>query len=299
MVEWCYYHKTINVSAAGSYTVTITDVFGCSASFASNVVANPVPAISFVSSPTCESNSTLFTNTTTLASGNITGWLWDFGDGNSSNAQATSNLYATPGTYNVTLSATTGMGCTSQLSQPVTIEPMPVAAFGNTVACLGSGTVFTDSSQISTGTLANWNWNFGDGTVSTDQNPVHTYSAPGVYTATLLVASTNGCIDSTTAQVQVYDTPLPQFSLSNVCDGTAVTLNNSSVISDGTISGYVWSFGDGAADTTSNPVHQYSSAGSYNITLTATSDLGMFSIINTTSNYLFKSTGGHCCVSCL
>ncbi|MBK7968083.1 MAG: PKD domain-containing protein [Bacteroidetes bacterium] len=266
--------QTINVSTAGSYTVTITDVYGCSASFASNVVTNPVPALAFVSSPTCESNITLFTNTTTLASGNITGWLWDFGDGNSSNAQAPSNLYATPGTYNVTLSATTGMGCTSQLSLPVTVEPMPVAAFGNTVACLGSGTIFTDSSQISSGAIANWNWNFGDGTVSTDQNPVHTYNAPGVYTASLLVASTNGCSDSITAQVQVYDTPLPQFSLSNVCDGTAVNFTNSSVISDGVISGYNWDFGDGSTDTSANPTYQYSNAGTFNVTLTAVSDLG-------------------------
>ena len=266
--------QTITVGAAGSYTVTITDNTGCSASFASNLILNPLPALSFVSSPTCEGNSTTFTNNSTLSQGNITGWSWSFGDGNTSNQFNPTNAYPGAGSYNVTLAATTGMGCSTSVVQPVIVEPMPIAFFSNNTVCLGNATNFIDGSIISNGSLSAWNWNFGDGSTSNQQSPSHTFAGPGLYDVTLVVASVNGCSDTVTQQIAVYDTPVPQFASSNVCDGTTVNFINSSSINDGTITGYQWAFGDGGTDTATDPAHLYAAAGNYNVTLTVNSNLG-------------------------
>lgn len=291
--------QVINVSAGGSYTVTITDMSGCSATFASNVLLNPVPAISFTASPTCEGGLTSFSNNTTLASGNITGWLWDFGDGVQSNLQVPSNQYTAPGTYNVTLSATTGMGCESQATSPVTVEPLPVAAFTAPAVCAGGSSVFTDNSTIANGAISGWSWSFGDGTVSTDQNPSHSFNAPGIYNTTLVVTSANGCQDSVSQQVIVYDTPAAQFSAANVCDGNQVNFFNASTINDGNITAYQWFFGDGSNSTVTDPVHQYATAGNYNVSLVVTSDLGCTDTItqSTTiySNPVVTASAGSVC----
>jgi len=266
--------QTITVVNAGSFTVTITDNSGCSASFASNVIENPLPVIAFASTPTCEGSSTSFTNNTTLSQGNITGWLWNFGDGNTSNVLNPVTAYTGAGTYNVTLSATTGMGCSTSVVQPVIVEPMPMAFFSNNTVCLGTPTDFVDGSVISNGGLSSWNWSFGDGATSTQQSPSHTYASPGLYSVSMIVSSVNGCLDSITQQIAIYDTPVSQFASSSVCEGSEMNFINTSTINDGSITGYSWDFGDGAISTSLDPAHLYAGAGTYNVTLTVNSDLG-------------------------
>ncbi|MBL0343146.1 MAG: PKD domain-containing protein [Bacteroidetes bacterium] len=266
--------QTITVGSVGAYTVTITDNTGCSASFANNIIVNPVPSLSFVTSPTCEGGSTAFTNNSTLSQGNITSWIWSFGDGNTSNLINPSNTFPGSGNYNVTLSATTGMGCSTSFNQQVIVEPMPIAFFNNNTACAGSSTNFIDGSIISNGSLASWSWDFGDGNSSSLQSPSYTYANPGLYTVTMIVASVNGCSDTITQQVAIYESPIAQFATANVCEGNSVNFINASSITNGSITGYQWNFGDGNNSTAVDPTHLYASAGTYNVTLTVNSDLG-------------------------
>lgn len=276
--------QTINVATSGTYTVTITDAGGCSASFASNVVVNPLPQPAFASSPNCFGSSTLFQNNTTIAGGNIISWNWDFGDGAFSALNSPSHQFPASGTYNVTLAAQSGMGCSSSVTLPVTIYPQPVAAFASTQVCEGSGTVFTDGSSVSQGSIGNWAWTFGDGSVSSVQNPVHTYQNDGYYTTTLVVTSAQGCTDTVSSAVEVFDMPSVQFSAQNVCEGIAVDFTNGTSILNGVISGYAWNFGDGNQSSQTDPSHIYQTAGTFNVTLSVTTD------DNCTAQYMLPVT---------
>src|SRR3989440_9040280 len=121
-------------------------------------------------------------------------WSWAFGDGTSSPAQNPVHTYAAAGSYSVSLTVTNSGGSNS-LTKPsyisVATPPAPLAPFSGSPT---SGTAplavtFTDQS---TGPPAAWSWDFGDGTSSTAQNPVHTYAAAGSYSVSLTVTNSGG-----------------------------------------------------------------------------------------------------------
>lgn len=126
--------------------------------------------------------------------------IWDFRNGQSSINRQFSADYDTPGAYWVKLTVTTNRGGTATDSILATVNEVAQAKIGvisDTILCVGvNETVsFEDSSS---GTIVNYLWKFGDGSFSNSQNPVHSYSAPGIYSCTLIVFGTCdiGGIDS-------------------------------------------------------------------------------------------------------
>jgi PGF-pre-PGF domain-containing protein len=135
----------------------------------------------------------------TDSSENETGWNWNFGDGATSNEQDPVHTYLSAGNYTVNLTVNNSNGSDSKLSAITVSENkgpvLPVADFSSNVT---SGYVpftvkFTDLSQNATG----WNWDFGDGTSLTEQNPAHTYSAAGSYVVNLTSSNANGASSKT------------------------------------------------------------------------------------------------------
>ncbi len=264
--------QTINVINTGSYSVTVTDIGGCSATFTNNVIVNPLPVVNFVNSPSCLGNPTTLVDQTSLASGNILSWNWTLPNGGISNTQNPNYIFPNAGTFPVTLVVTSGLGCVDSISKNVTISPLPIASFNATTVCLGATTLFADNSTISSGLINIWNWNFGDGHVANGNPASHTYSTPGNYVATLVVASAIGCVDTVIASVNVNPMPLARFNAPEVCDGDSMSFYNTTVINNGSISDIAWTFGDGATSTDVNPKHKYLYPGQYIVTLTVGSD---------------------------
>lgn len=176
----------------------------------------------------CNGTPVCFTDkSTTTAGTTITSWFWNFGDANSSFLQNPCHIYAAPGTYVVTLTITgTGTGCTSTFTDTITVPPPPTAAFTFTSpCCVGQAVLFTDASAPN---IKTWNWDFGDGGTSLNQNPTHSYALAGTYTVTLIVCDSMGCCD-TTAQTKLVNAPSASGNIialpdTVVCAGTAVTL---------------------------------------------------------------------------
>lgn len=264
---------------SGTYSVilTATTSNGCQSADTMSIVVNPLPNSNFNALAKCLEDTTFFTNTSTISSGTITAWQWNFGDFTSNSMlQNPSHLYTSSGTFTVTLTTTSNNGCSSTISKPVSVYALPVVAFSNTTACVGSVTQFTDNSTLLADTMVSWLWAFGDGSpVSNTQNPAYVYNNPGTYNAFLVVTSNRGCVDTTTKVVTVYPTPNVQFSVndSSGCQDFCTQFFDLSTISSGSITSWIWNFGDNSVfSTIQNTSHCYPSSGIYSISLTATSN---------------------------
>jgi large repetitive protein len=193
-------------ATAGQYSVTlqVTDDDGAtgSRSHPSNPTAEPTP-----NDPpkaefevTCQDLRCTFVDRSTDDDGSVASWSWTFGDGSTSTERNPAHTYAAAGRYDVLLMVTDDDGAADTKTHPAdptaptpTNEP-PHADFD--IHCDHLTCTFADKSKDDDGTIVSRQWSFGDGSSSTEQNPIHTYATPGHYTVLLTVTDDDG--DSTT-----------------------------------------------------------------------------------------------------
>jgi gliding motility-associated-like protein len=212
--------SSINVTVGGPYGVTVTDVNGCVGSTAVNFTVNQTPVISFTNdtSLTCTIPKINFFNNSLYPAGSQ--FAWNFGDTTSSQLSNPSHVYSTPGTYNVDLTITTQLGCTSTLSQAVDIMFFPLAqakfiADPEVTNVFNSKVQFTDMSDYA----VSWLWDFNDGVKSIEQNPYHYFNEIGNYKVTLVVNNIAGCPDLFMREIVVNPFYIPNAFTPNA-DGT-------------------------------------------------------------------------------
>ena len=151
--------------------------------------------------------------------------------------------------------------------------------------CVNAPTTFTDASQGNGKSIKKWFWDFGDGEVSTVQNPTHKYAASGNYTVKLMVEGETGCqSDVVTQIVHVIALPLVNFSTSlPACESKDITFTDLSTTAEGNIIKWTWDFGDGSTVEEKNSAapfsHKYLLAGTYNVKLKVVTDKGCESIV--------------------
>jgi PKD repeat protein len=156
----------------------------------------------------------------------------------------------------------------------ITVGLAPVAQFDAHYAfsTIPTKVEFVDTSMGSTPMI--WQWDFGDGATSTDQNPSHMYLQRGTYTVTLTVKNAYG---TSTAIKKDYITvgmgPKAAF-VANPTSGNVPMNVAFTDQSQGQVTTWTWDFGDGKGSSEQNPVHTYWTAGVYNIILTVSNDYG-------------------------
>jgi len=211
---------------------------------------------------------------TDKSTGAPTSWFWDFGDGNTSTEKTPVHVYSAVGRYNVSLTSTNAVGNnTITKSSYIDVEVVPVAEFSAdpTVGANPLNVSFTD---LSTGVPTSWTWTFGDGNTSTEQNPSHIYSKEGQYTVKLTAKNAVGSNSTTkTKYITVESIPVASFSATPTSGihPLSVTFTDKST---GFPESWHWDFGDGNTSTEQKPVHTYSAAGQYNVSLTVTNLMG-------------------------
>jgi len=273
--------RLYTATQTGAYRVALVNTAGCrDTSRTVNISLYPQPVSGFNINPNTQcfaGNQFSFTNTTTLSSGTLS-YLWNFGNGITSTQSSPTYSYPATGTYIVKLVATSGTGCKDSTTRTITVNPSPTATFAvNTASqCVtGNQFNFTNNSSVTTGTLT-YAWTFGDGNISANANPTHSYINAGTYTVKLVVTSGLGCKDSTTRSVTVFAKPTVDFSVNSLAqciNGNSFVFTNNTTIGSGTVS-YVWRFGDGNTATTANATHSYLAAGTYTVKLIAVSNNG-------------------------
>jgi len=260
----------------GNYNITFTanSDIGCGSSTTFPVIVNTIPVADFSSNIVCANTNTSLTDQSTIVNGTIDTYEWDILNDNTINytTQDATHVFTSGGTYDVELSVTTTDGCSNTTLQTVDVNYVPVPSFTSDSVCIGSVSTLTDASTITNSTISNVNWTFGDGNTGIGSPGTNIYPNAGDFTAQIDVTTTQGCTASTTDNVYVRELPVANFTIDDACYYNAVTTNNTSNISIGTMT-YAWDFGDSEPiNNTISPNHNYASAGVYNVTLTATSN---------------------------
>ena len=258
-------------SASGIYSVTLTcyGPSGCASSRTMSNIINVSGGYPLYNASPRIGCPPLTVNFSNASYGNQLTYLWDFGDGTTSTLPTPAHVYSTSGNFNVTLTITDSMGCTSTLIKPSYVQTInPAASYvppPTTVGCSPITAQFTDGTVGSSG----WLWDFGDGTTSTLQNPVHHFLTPGIFTVTMTNQSAGGGCTQTISNFSTFD-------VRGGYAGFTHTETNcppyQSVFTDTSLNAvsWYWDFGDGSTSTLQNPTHVYAIPGYYSASLTIT-----------------------------
>ena len=248
-----------------------------------------------------------------IAGGNPSGipdtWYWDFGDGNTSTLQNPVHTYLDEGYYQVCLTITgpgsQGSTCESTECQLIQVGNWPndcQASFryypvGDSNNPGGWNSLNIQFIDMSFGDPDSWAWDFGDGTSSNEQNPLHLYANEGNYNVCLSIFnSIDSCESTYCEEVYVYnDTTYGCFAWYEY------QINDLTVDFQGYMQGgvnyieYTWDFGDGATGTGANITHTYAEDGIYNVLLSATDSVGCYAeymeMIWVGNNFTFEVDG--------
>jgi PKD repeat protein len=191
----------------------------------------------------------VFNNASVLPPYFITGYLWEFGDGNTSTtANPAPHNYLISGTYDVVLHVYANNGCIASDTIQVTTAGPDIAVNIPAIGCNG---LINFSANIISGNIAEWNWDFGDGQGSNSQNPQHIYGVSSTYNVTLTATSTSGCTFTVSSPITITPAP-PAFNLTYVspsCGASLITApsgytmyqwyNNGIIISGANASSYL------------------------------------------------------------
>ena len=293
------YRYTLNrpyiINNTGTFPITLIadnqTADGCSGeqeiSYDLQIFEKPKAAFSITHSG-CISDPVILSDTSNGSGRPLIKWQWDFGDGLQSSLKSPSHTYTKPGSYTIGFSSINDIGCLSDTaSKTVLFTEQPVARFiVDGAACVKAAIKFSDKSTPTGASLSKWNWDFGDGTTSTLQNPSHTYAVIGNYSVKLIIQTITGCKDSVTVPVKVNYIPHPDFAVPEICldDPFAAFIDSSTLAGNsGNPLTYSWNFGDAKANaanpntsTLKNPSHKYTAVGNYDIYLQVTSKDGCY-----------------------
>ncbi|RRQ48857.1 PKD domain-containing protein [Maribacter algicola] len=214
----------------------------------------------------------------------ITSYSWVFGDSGTSTESNPTRVFEIPGTYIVELTVQDEGGLEDTASVTITVnDNMPPVAVASANVTEGDAPLevqFTGSQSTDDIAVVTYTWDFGDGSSSTEADPVHTFNIAGTYSVILAVTDGSGQEDTETIEITVNPAPGAPVAnaTSDITEGNApleVSFNSDQSTDDGTIESFEWDFGDGGTSTEANPVYTFNTAGTFTVTLTVTDDQGL------------------------
>jgi gliding motility-associated-like protein len=256
--------------AAGSYTFSVTDAAGCAVSQIIGIMQPSALTLQIAgASAVCEGDQVTLT---AQVNGGSPGYSYNWHGAGPDQPVITVNP---PVSTNYSLTVTDPQGCQSVSSHLLNVNPDPQALFsGSDTLCVPFNTGFINLSS----NAANYIWLFGDGAVSSFNDPVHTYTTPGNYNVSLIAESGNGCRDTFTVYQAIHAIAAP-FNMISVSttevseyDPTlSISFNSENAVSCAV------DFGDGIlvnACMGESIAHTFKDTGNYCITFTSANQIG-------------------------
>lgn len=190
-------------------------------------------------------------------------WDWDLGDGTYSSDPNPQHTYAQPGLYDVQLITSTDSSCLDTMVQTISVLQIPEADFTLELDTCIQTLRTTNFSSFAASSF----WNFSNGWIGSEDEPVHQYDSPGVYKITMVAVTDSACTDSLSRLVVVPPLPESNFQYSVATCDSVVEFTNYSV----NAVTYSWDFGDETESIDFSPVHTYTLAGNIPVRLISTS----------------------------
>lgn len=239
------------------------------------VVVNPLPQVNFSTENLCESQTAILTSASTIASGTISKYYWDFrNDGSDNDSGSTVTFNCGPAeTYQTKLRCVSDQGCEAFAIKTTQVFNQPAPGFTVQSACLGGNTAFTNTSTIQNENISFYLWDFGDGDSAALANPSHVFSSEQTYTVSLTAISENACEATISQPVAIAQLVNAGFTVQNEClGGTTQFTNGTTTLQGEIVNNLQWDFGDATTGITSGNVsHEYAGTGTFVVTLTAVS----------------------------
>ncbi|MCB0733938.1 MAG: PKD domain-containing protein [Bacteroidetes bacterium] len=265
-------------SGSGTLRLVVTSAAGCKDEISKNVDIYPVPNANFNIANVCLGESTVFTSSSNVSTGFISSENWTYNDGVTDAGTVVSRVYPADGSYSVKLVVISDQGCPDSLSQNFNINPRPQLAItpDKTTGCEPMRVNFTNNSTINSGSIATYDWDFGDGNTGTGLVNSHDYLTTGNYTITIYGESNFGCRDTLVVAPSINVLPTPVAGFSYDPPEPSLLFPDVNFYNESTpdATSFLWTTGDGSSYTTENPFHTYPEAGDYIVTLIATADNG-------------------------
>ncbi|HEY5771739.1 MAG TPA: PKD domain-containing protein, partial [Chitinophagaceae bacterium] len=264
------------------YVFTTTG--GCKDSVSTTINVHPKPTSSFnVNTDICLDQIATLTNNSTISSGNINTWNWDFGDATNAsytNGNPFTKTYSNFNNYTIRLVTISNNGCKDTTTRNLKVHALPVANFSLPASvCMPNGTTaFNNQTTVGDNATLSYSWNFGDGSpLSTQTTPSHVYNAINSYTVKLISVSSFGCRDTATKVMSAFfDKPIADFNVNpaSLCQGADNNFTDLSTAPNSMVTAWNWNFDDGGNATIKNPTKRYSKPGIYNVQLTVVNAVG-------------------------
>ncbi|HEY8937958.1 MAG TPA: PKD domain-containing protein [Cyclobacteriaceae bacterium] len=279
--QWKVNGTNVSTATDLSYTFTNTNsqditlvatIPGCPAQITKTIsTLSAGPLVDFSTTGVCVSDTYQFTNLTT---GSPDSYSWDFGDGQLSNTTNPQHVFASSGTYQISLTASTSSGCNNSTSKSVTVYSVPATDFSLSLppfSCTGNPSQFNDLTPNPVDSnLASWAWSFDDPgsglNSSTVRNAQHTYSTAGDYNVSLTAKTNYGCQATIVKKVTISQSPVAAFSNTPACQNQGVTFSDESPNAQS----WFWQI-ENTTYSVKNPIHVFASSGNYAVNLTVTS----------------------------
>ncbi len=238
---------------------------------------NPQTAPSFTlnQAKQCQKgNNFILKSTSSVSKGLIKTQTWSLGDGYSTNGTSLTYKYNGPGQYNLQLFTTSDSGCRDTALQVVNVYPQTNIdiSIDKTIQCFkGNKFGFSDLSFITSGSISQYTWLFGDGGISNTKNPTYSYANFGIFNVTHITQTNFGCLDTIVKQVTINATPLVIVNpnLKQQClKNNLFVFDNKSTLAKGKMT-QRWFYGDGQSDTSYQTQHTYFNDGIFNVMMIA------------------------------
>ena len=260
-------------SGTQNVTLEVTDSEGCIGETTMSVEVYPVPVANFSNDPACiNGGSITFQDLSSVPGGTIDQWFWNFGDGNvqiDTDGSIIEHSYQADNIYYTTLIVTSSKGCKDTITKQVEVYEKPNSFFvadkyeDCTPLCLST----TNVSTSLTTSISRYEWQFGNGAISFEEEPSYCYTESGYYDLMLIVQNNFGCLD--TLIREVFAKPLPEAAFNYQPIEYLTSLNPKAKFLDKTKGSVTWRWfveGD-LISNIQNPFHIFDDAGDYDVTL--------------------------------
>jgi PKD repeat protein len=260
--------------------LTVTTDSACFNSIQKPVFVYPRPNAAFSPYSACQLSPVHFLDSSDAPFSSIAHWDWDFGDPGSGGANISSlqnpeHTYQQEGNNLVRLTITTSAGCLDTAEAIVLVKPSPLPNFSIGPSCEKGSTSFTDlSSTLPGNPISLRRWDFGDGSLSSLQSPLHVYQTAGPYPISLYLQSINGCTGTHTDTLHVAPLPDALFPQAHGCRFVPLQLDNQSTVPTGGIQSFQWSYQGNIFSNDSLPYFPAIDTGIYQVNLLVVSDMG-------------------------